>query len=208
MPDTKQQSPADKVRGSFAAKTTQIKSRRDLNDEGRDLRLGRAYVRARDEMTKLKRNHIERTEKRRAHLQQRLFGNPQSWDSTATISYRDALDRVDRLKSPEEAAALLERAVMSGDEILGRAVAMKAMGRIGPAGMGNNGWAQVVDRWVEGQPPETAEYVQELVDIMDQSTSTQARFAVQMEYTLPRPRELDGRDVDRLAAQAEGLPDD
>ena len=207
MSDTRQQTPQDKIRASFAAKSKAIKERPDLNDEGRALQLGRAYARSRDEMTKQKRADIERTERRRADLQQRLFGNPRNWDSTATISYRDALDRADRLKTPDEAAALLERAAMSGDEILGRAVAMKAMGRVGPAGMGNHGWAQVVDRWVEGQPPETATNIQELADIVDASNSTQARFAANMSYTLPRPSELNGRDIDRLALEADGLPE-
>lgn len=207
MPATRQQTPATQLRAAFAAKTAEIKGRRDLNDEGRALQLGRAYVRNRDEMTKLKRGRIESRDRRRAELQQRLFGNPRTWDSASTISYRDALDRADRLKSPDESSALLERAIMSGDEILGRAVAMKALGRIGPAGTGNHGWAQVVDRWVETQPTGTVEYVQELFDIMDESTSAQARLALNMEYTLPRPAELNGRDVDRLAAEAEGLPE-
>ena len=158
-------------------------------------------------MTKLRRKDTAQTDRRRAELQQRLFGDPKPWDSTTPISYRDAQDRADKLSRPEEAAALLERAIMSGDEILGRAIAMRAMGRITFKGMGGDGWAQVVDRWVENQPPETALYVQELADIEHDSSDIKVRFAAGLNYSLPTPSRLAGKNVDRLAAQVEGLPE-
>lgn len=102
MPGTRQQTEADKIRAAYATKAAEIKSRRDLNDEGRTLRLARALSQAHEEMTKVRRKDTERIDKRRADLQQRLFGNSKSWDLTTVISFRDALDRADRLKTPDE----------------------------------------------------------------------------------------------------------
>ncbi len=206
MPDTRQQTPADKIRATYTVKAAEIKSRRDLSDEGRARQLAKALVTARDEMTKLKRKDAERTNRRRADLQQRHFGNSKSWDSATVISFRDALDRADRLKSPDEAAALLERAIMTGDEVLSRAVAQRAMGRITLKGMGD-GWSKVVDRWLEGQPSGTVEDIQELADIEHDSTNVKSRFVQSMSYSLPTPVELNGKNIDRMAYEADGLPE-
>jgi hypothetical protein len=202
MPDARQQTPADKIRAVLTAKTAEIRSRRDLSDEGRARQLAKAYAKARDEMTKLKRQDAANRDKRRSDLQQRLFGNPRSWDSAATISYRDAQDRAGKLKDPHEAASLLERAVMTGDDALGRAIAMRAIGRMTRKNLGD-GWAQVADRWVKEQDPTTAEHVHELANIEHDSTDVKARFALGMSYTLPAPNEISGKNIDGLAAKAD-----
>jgi hypothetical protein len=180
MPDTRQQTAADKIRAALTAQTAQIRTARDLSNEGRAHHLARTYVQARDEMTSLKRADAEKRNRRRAELQQLLFGNPRNSDSAAVISYRDAQDRADKLKDPQEAAALLERAIMSKDEFLGRAIAMRAMARLTLKGLGD-GWAQVADRWVQQQDPYTAELVQELADI---------------------EQEIAGKDINGLALKA------
>ena len=203
MPDrTRQQSPADEIRASLSAKVTTIKSRRDLSDEGRARQLAKATVAARTEMAKLRRKDTERTEQRRAELRQRLFGNPKNWDSTTVISFRDAADRADKLKDAPEAATLLERAITSGDDILGRAIAQHAMSRIVGKGIGS-AWAQIVDRWVENQPPDTAEDIQELADIEHGTTDVKARFAAGMSYHVPTPPQIAGKNIDGLAAAAD-----
>jgi hypothetical protein len=206
MPGTRQQSPADMIRAAFTAEAAEIKSRRDLSDEGRARQLAKALVTARDEMTKLKRKDTEKLDRRRADLRQKLFGNPRNWDSAATISYRDAQDRADKLKDPQEAAALLERAIMSGDEFLGRAIVMRAMNHITLKGMGD-GWAQVADRWVQDQDPTTAEYVQELADLEHDNTDVKTRFTRGLSYTLPTPGDLSGKDIDHMAFEADSPPE-
>jgi hypothetical protein len=91
---------------------------------------------------------------------------------------------------------------MSGDEFLGRAIAMRAMSRITLKGIGD-GWAQVADRWVQDQDPYTAEYVQELADIEHDSTDVKTRFARGLSYTLPTPGDLSGKNIDRMAFEAD-----
>ena len=196
---------ADKIRARYASQAKVIQERPDLNDRGRDQRLSGVLVQARKDMAALRKFEAEQIEARRRHLQQRLFGNPKSGDSAAVISFRDALDRADRLQSPDEAAALLDCAVMSGDDILGRAIAMRAMARVSVKGVGD-GWRQVVERWVDGQPSGTIEEVQELIDLEHSSSDIKSRFAQGLAYSLPTPGRLRGRDIERLAVEAENLP--
>jgi hypothetical protein len=80
---------------------------------------------------------------------------------------------------------------------------MRAMGRITLKGMGD-AWAQVADRWVEAQPPGIREDVQELADIEHDSTNVKARFAMGMGYHVPTPVEITGKNIDGLAAAADG----
>lgn len=79
---------------------------------------------------------------------------------------------------------------------------MRAAGRMALKGLGD-GWTQVLNRWVEDQPPETAEYLQELADIEHDSTNVQARLVTGMSYTLPIPGELSGKNIDSLAYAAD-----
>lgn len=151
MPDTSEQSPADKIRSTHAAKVAEIKARRDLSSEGRDIRLADAVAKLRKQMTELRRKDTEREEQNRAAKNKKHFGNAKSWDSASIISFRDAQDRADRVKSADEAAALLERAIMSEDDILGRAVALRAFNHAVKPGLGDS-WSPIIRRWIETQP--------------------------------------------------------
>lgn len=206
MSDARQQTPADEIRAAFAAKAEEIKSRRDLSGEGRDIRLAGSFAKLRKQMAELRRKDSEREERNRAAKHKKHFGNAKSWDSASIISSRDAQDRADRVKSADEAAALLERAIMSDDEILGRAVALRAFNHAVKPELGDS-WSPVVHRWIETQPPGTAEDISELADIAQAATDPKARFARNMYYTLPTPGELVGKNIDGLASQAEGLPE-
>lgn len=77
----------------------------------------------------------------RDELLRRLFASPR--DVTALISWRDALDRTERLSTPDEAAALLRRARMSGDELLVKAIGMRAA----DCAPTSTAWAAVLDEW-------------------------------------------------------------
>lgn len=156
-------------------------------------------------MVELRRRDAERDEQTRAAIYKKRFGNAKSGDAASIISFRDAQDRVDRVRTVDEAAALLERAMMGEDDILGRAVAWKAFNHAVTPGLGDT-WSPIVHRWLETQPPGTAEDIEELADIAAVSTDPKARFARNMYYTFPTPTELVGKNIDRLASQAEGLP--
>jgi hypothetical protein len=118
-----------------------------------------------------------------------LFGNDKSWDATATILYRDSQDRASRVRTVEEATELMERALMSGDTSLARAVAMRATTQALVPTVGAK-WAPLVDKWAESQPGSTEQHIGELADITRATTDVQKRFARNMSYTLSKPREL------------------
>ena len=51
------------------------------------------------------------------------------------------------------------------------------------------------------------EDIQELVDIEHDSTDVQSRFAQSMSYSLPTPGELNGKNIDRMAFEADSPPE-
>ncbi len=79
----------------------------------------------------------------RAVLLRRLFDSPAPHDVASVVSYRDALDRADRLDTPAEAVALLRRARLTGDELLARAVAVRAADLVARSAA----WGEVLDEW-------------------------------------------------------------
>jgi hypothetical protein len=197
--------PAEQIRADLAARQADIRGRRDLSDEGRTRQLARATADAKKKMKALREKETASIEKRRADLVQRLFGNAKSWDTTATILYRDSQDRAAKLKTPDEATEMMERALMSGDASLARAIAMRATQQALVPMVGDK-WAPVVDKWAQSQPDNVGEDIGELADIVQATTKPQHQFARNMSYSVPTPGELSGKDINRLAMDADENP--
>ena len=124
------------------------------------------------------------------------------------ISTRDAADRAERLATPDEAAALLTRAELSGDEPLARAVAAHAFTQYtsgSSLGAQQAEWAGVVNAYSARRPGES-EAVSELAAIAQASTVPQA-FAESMYFYVPVPHELDGISAGQLESLAGNAPE-
>ncbi len=91
---------------------------------------------------------VEKTEAAyRDELLRRLFDAPAPHDAAAIISYRDAADRAERLTDPDEAIELLRRARMTGDDLLAKAIAVRAAGRAALS----VAWGAVIYEWADGE---------------------------------------------------------
>jgi hypothetical protein len=197
---------ARQIKERLASRVKDIEGRRDLSGEGKKRQLSKVAHEASESLRKLQRQANEATEQRRARIMRELFGNPASNDSTSVVSYRDALDRAERVKSADEAARLLERARTIGDAALARAVAAKALDRAiaDPTGAGER-WAAIANTW-GAEDPERDALLTELGQLHS-STGPSARITESMEFSAPRPSGLSAvDDIEKLAGEADKNP--
>ncbi len=175
------------VQADFAAQLKQIRCDTSLSDDGKRSAIADAFTRSRDKLQRLHERAQQESGRRRRELERRLFGLHATSD-TATLSYRDAQERVSRVKRLDEALNLLQRADRSGDEVLARAVAAHAWDRA---------WTRVLDRYA-AERPGVLDQLQELDDLerLDQHRSHGARVAEDLAYRLRVPAELRSAQTD------------
>jgi hypothetical protein len=186
---------ARKIQQRLRARAETINSRRDLSEDGRKRQLALAHRQAADEMKRVREEASLAKERRRGEIERSLFGN-RSADSTALISFRDALDRVDQVKSADEAERLLNLARTAGDGALARAVALRALteARSNPTSAGD--WTAVLNSW--GAENSTRDGL--LTELGELHADRPGLF----DYTVARPTGLTQHDnVERLAQQAD-----
>ncbi len=171
------------VQADFAAQLKQIRCDTSLSDDGKRSAIADAFTRSRDKLQRLHERAQQESGRRRRELERRLFGLHATSD-TATLSYRDAQERVSRVKRLDEALNLLQRADRSGDEVLARAVAAHAWDRA---------WTRVLDRYA-AERPGVLDQLQELDELERSSVrqSTGGRMISGMAHRLSVPAELRG----------------
>lgn len=188
---TTEQQRAARVIAEHAKRADAIRADRRLTPEGKRSKLAQAYLKAKAEVDSLRAQETERTSTRRAELQRSLFGA--SSDPASVVAYRDAMDRVSKLNKVDEAHAALQRAEMTGDSIMARAIALHAADR---------GWAPVLQAYTQGDPmaqDSLAELTALTADVNDRT----AQLSRSMSYSLSLPNELNGwsNQLEQLAAE-------
>lgn len=197
----------DEIRKRYTTRVADIQGRKDLSDAGRARQLARLFVKASDDMRAARAATEAARRSREKHLLRRLFGNPNSHDATSVVSFRDAQDRAERLKTPTEAAELVARARRSGDTLLARAVAMRALDMAIGNPAAANGWGSVLDTWSADEPGDVDDALTELGEHHRQSPAALIGEAAQ--HSVPRPSELNGvGNLHALAAEADANPDE
>ncbi len=106
---------------------------------------------ASEELTALEREHKQRIATERQRLQRQTFTLPSAeklppgdW-ALLQLSYRDALSRADQAPGMQQLADLLQRAEVTGDELLARAVAVIAL---------EKRWFAIVEAYAATRPAE------------------------------------------------------
>ncbi len=118
---------------NFDAKAKRIRDDADLSREAKRRYLGDAYAIARDTHDQLVADHREQSEKKIADARKTVMGIKypkqmlEADQEIARMSYRDAYDRAERAalklrKEPTAMSDLLERADLSGDDLLAQAI--------------------------------------------------------------------------------------
>ena len=171
-----------------------IRSREDLTPAAKLDRLRAVQDEHASAMAQLQQSANTETAVQRGRLYQQAFSsqNLPGDPSTLVVSVRDAQDRASRITDPKDAVALLQRAELSGDEALARAVAEHAFTQTKNLnGLGSEPWGEVVETYAARREPQ-AQALSELSS-MDRGGSGVARALSEAgKYYLPVPSELQG----------------
>ena len=186
---------------AFDAKSRRIREDNDLSRDAKRRYLGDAYAEARDTHEQLVADHREQSEKKIADARKTVMGIKypkqmlEADQEIARMSYRDAYDRAERAatklrKEPTAMSDLLERADLSGDDLLAQAIHHVAA---------RKGLRDVNEAYLRNRPTEAATY-QKLVDANREANSADSQL---YGWVAPRkPPELLG-----AAAPGERLDD-
>ncbi|MEO3811347.1 hypothetical protein ABGB17_20325 [Sphaerisporangium sp. B11E5] len=190
---------AAQIRDAFTRKLDKLRDHHNRGIIGttmRDHEIAKAYRDARDQLATLDTQEQAARKQRRGTLLRELFtpGKDDGHDpATATLSYRDALDRVDRIEDAGAARTLLTRSLRTGDNLLAKALAQKAS---------ESGWGDVLTTYFENRPPQDTERYNEYATLARDDANPQARFNRAAQYVLFNPTELSKlqpHQVDQLA---------
>jgi hypothetical protein len=200
---------AEQIRQRYNRQVEEIRARRDLSDDGRKRQLAAAKVTADAQFRTIRERDAADLDIRRTGLVHRLFGRT-STNGADALSVRDALTRASAAKTPSDAENLLRMARLSGDDVLGRAVAAHAYDRVRSSlGGSRQHWGQILSEWAGGDGP-TADSVGELLAIDGVgdrgSQIATAQVMDRLFGSAVRPRELDGANIGQLAREADADP--
>ncbi|WP_066040863.1 hypothetical protein [Herbiconiux solani] len=163
-----------------------IRTNADISGEKRQRDIASAYVTLVDAMARLQEDGAIKANTARADLERRLYGIPNSADASASISYRDALDRAASLEDESAAVAMLRRAHTSGDTLLTRALLATSF---------DNQWVDTINAYVELEP-NTATDIEALWNARNRAV------AGAFDYVYNKPAELGRLDIWAIRALA------
>jgi len=116
-------------RDLFVRKLEQVRADSDLSREGRARRLAPLYQEAKVEETRLRQARRDELAKRTSDAERKAFAPPSlrgADPALVQMNFRSALDSVEQINDNAELARKLERATLTGDRTLARAVAIRA----------------------------------------------------------------------------------
>jgi hypothetical protein len=122
----------DKIRANrerYRWKLEEIQQDTDLSQEGKARQLRPVFEEAKAEEARLRQARRDGLAKRTSDAERKAFAAPAlrgSDPALAQLNFRAALDSVERINDNAELSRKLERAVITGDRTLARAVAIRA----------------------------------------------------------------------------------
>lgn len=198
--DTPERDKAARIRDRLAKEIAHIDQQRDLSPAGRRARHAQAVVKAQDALSQLRADEAQRVADRRDELTKDLFGHVRPGDARV-ISIRDATDRASRVTDAKEAERLMNRAEMTGDEVLLQALARECAQRYNPL---EPAYGILFQQWASEQPA-GADTVEELSVIADEMSDTGHRLMRDRAFSITAlPGDIRGiGDLRALAAEAD-----
>jgi hypothetical protein len=125
LPKTKQHEQAYEIKTRYLAQVAAVQSDSRLTPEGKRGKIAKLHTDTTRQLNQLKRDRDAAHVTRRAELERKLYGLPTNAPTSDTVSYRDALDRVNRAVEAKNKGAmeqLYDSAKLSGDRILIKAI--------------------------------------------------------------------------------------
>lgn len=207
MIKTKQVDDAAQVRSHHAGVVDAIRRNPQLTDAGKRQQISAATDEAQAAVRGLKAQHRDGLAKRREALDAKLFGTARGLTGSAMISYRDAADRAEQVKSADAAQSMMRRAVAAGDAEVAAALAHRAVELADS--LSGQGWADVFNQWLDTRRatlPDVDDVVAELSDI-----DADLRGNDLLTFALSSPPETAGRNgawsaVDASQPQTQHVP--
>jgi len=117
---------AKRVQKLLTDRIAEIESDPNLSDEGKKSATSEAKLLSKDELTRLRAEEESAVNEALDQLERRIEGQV-GYSSTDIITFRDAQDRAERLKTSDEAERVLVRAIRSNDRTLAHAVFRRAL---------------------------------------------------------------------------------
>lgn len=181
---------------AYARAVETIRADRSLSPEGKAERIAKAWRATSEEIQRLRVEYQKAREQHRQDLERSVFGptyphGATEADKVAVRSdYRAALDRAEQVQGAEQAADLLDRAELTSDTVLARAVATVAASR---------GFTNVLEKYADSRP-EARAAIDELVGFQ---SDKKTRFVEGMVLSGPmRPSEVTPQIENAVAQDA------
>jgi len=187
--NTPQQEKALKLKADYQRLVDDIRNNRTLSEHGKRKELAILYIDYKPRMEALEAEENATKETRAKALRRDLFGLSGFADPHAAISYRDAQDRAANIQDEDAAMSLLNRAELSGDTSLAKAVAARAF---------ESGWNRVINTYADGNPASEAKF-NELIDIESYGRGSAGLAQIlgqAMTYSVDKPAELGNYSMD------------
>lgn len=157
-----------------------IRNNKDLTPEGKTKQIAATYLQYKRQVAALEAEDKAARASKADSLRRSLFGLAGSSDANATISYRDAQDRVAAIQDENQALELLDRADLSNDEILTKAIVGKAA---------EFGWGNLVSSYT-AKHPYYGSKLQELANLHADENNIEGIMNHAMSYNLSAPAEV------------------
>jgi hypothetical protein len=182
------------IRAARDRQLANIRGRRDLSDQARQVAVARAQRTAEQNMAALLEQEMASYHRQRSYLERKLFGGDDNTGYNA-MSARDAREKAAKVTDPREAAEAFQRAQRAGDTDMVKALAARAADLASTPLVGQ-AWQPIVSAYADTSPSKADTY-KELSEMQQPNTGGD------WTYALDQPREL-GRlsatQVDQLAS--------
>ena len=171
------------LRATADARYAEIRNNPDLSQEAKRRAIAKFYLVTKAGVDKLKSDLDAATNGRQEALARQLYGIPAPADGSVAISYRDAQDRAGKAEDESAAIALVNRAMVAGDDLQ-----VRALLEVGYS----NAWSGVINAYTDRDPTKEA-IAEELWDLTTVSGKPANNiFTGYLNYLTPQPPELSG----------------
>lgn len=180
---TTQGQQAEKIQADLRWQLDNIRGDKRLTEEGKRQQIAAVYLQAKKQITGLQNDESQKRTIKVDSLRRVLFGATGASDAQSAISYRDAQERVGALShaDADKAAKLLDQAMLSGDDVMVKAVVQRAL---------DMQWAEVANKYIDKHP----HYGQMLEELwgLEQNTDgiDTVGFMNAMVFNISKPSEL------------------
>ena len=200
MPERNQ---AAKIRTALGREVQDIRNQRNLTREGKQARIAAAVVRAQAKLADLRLTETQRLTERKDQLTKKLFGQTRP-DDAKILLIRDASDRAAKIVKVADMEEAMNRAEMTGDPILLKALAQECARRSNDPLQ--SGWGTLFQQWANAEYGANAA-VEELGAIAEEGDSTHRVHRDHAFSVGALPAEVQTGNLKILAEQADEIPE-